>query len=442
MSRRTDRASRESNRGVSDSRRICVFTTSHDATDARVFGREATALAEAGYDVTLFTPFGPSRVEDGVRIRAFTDIDTGDGQPPLPGVGTRVQWAFELLGELYDTDYDVYHFHDAELLPTGAALSVLTHGRVIYDVHENVENVLRHKELLPEPVRPALAGAISVIERTLARATDGIVAASTDIAERFGGHPDVITVTNYPRVKWAKRATERGVVPDVGESSDSGSGDSDGEGNDSDESDGRESEGENDEPVRFVYCGLLSEDRGIPRLIDAVDRVPDEHDVRLVIGGKYETDADERRIERKGRESSRVSLVGWQNSLADVFDLLYRSDVGMMVFAPDPNKTRAAHRSNKLFWYMAAALPIVVSDIGNWTEVVEDAECGIPVDPLATDEIAATMADLAENPRKRRELGAAGHDAALSTYNWEVQRDRLFDLYERLLGPLPAKIEL
>jgi len=52
------------------------------------------------------------------------------------------------------------------------------------------------------------------------------------------------------------------------------------------------------------------------------------------------------------------------------------------------------------------------------------------------------MADLAENPEKRRELGAAGHDAALSTYNWEVQRDRLFDLYERLLGPLPAKIEL
>ena len=419
--------SRGRSRRSSDPRRVCMLTTSHDATDARVFGREATALAESGYDVTLYTPFGPSRTEAGVRIRSFKRIDTGDGQPPLPGAKTRVQWAFELLGELYDTDYDVYHFHDAELLPTGAALSVLTNGRVVYDVHENVENVLRHKELLPEPVRPVMANAISVVERGLARAADGIVAASAGIAERFSDHPDVITVTNYPRVKWAERAAERGVVPDRTA-----------DGNQAED----ESEQGDDGPVRFVYCGLLSEDRGIPRLIDAIDRVPDEYDVELVVGGKYESEADERRIERKGNASDRVSLVGWQDTLADVFDLLYGSDVGVMVFAPDPNKTRAAHRSNKLFWYMAATLPIVVSDIGNWTEVVENAGCGVPVDPLDTDAIAAAMADLAENPEKRRELGAAGHDAALSTYNWEVQRDRLFDLYERLLGPLPAKIEL
>ncbi|PSP76820.1 hypothetical protein BRC86_00755 [Halobacteriales archaeon QS_3_64_16] len=416
--------SRSSNR-ASDGRRVCVFTTSHDATDARVFHREAVALAEAGYDVTLFTPFGPSRIEDGVRIRSFEGIDTGEGQPPLPGVKTRVYWALDLLGELYDTDYDLYHFHDAELLPTGAALSILTNGEVVYDVHENVENVLRHKELLPEPVRPALAGAISLVERGLARATDGVVAASTDIAERFESHPEVITVTNYPQVKWAKRAADRGVVPDLG--TDTGS---------------VAEESEANEPVRFVYCGLLSEDRGIPQLIDAIERVPEERDVELAIGGKYETDADEALIERMGSGSDRVSLVGWQDTLEDVFELLYGADVGMMVFAPDPNKTRAAHRSNKLFWYMAAALPIVVSDIGNWTEVVEGADCGIPVDPLDTEEIAAVMTDLAENPEKRRELGAAGHEAALSAYNWEVQRDRLFDLYERLLGPLPAKIEL
>lgn len=428
-----ERMSRRSPTQSSGDQRVCMLTTSHDATDARVFGREATALAEAGYDVTLYTPFGPSRVEDDVRIRSFRGIDTGDGQPPLPGVKTRIKWAMELLGELYDTDYDVYHFHDAELLPTGAALSVLTNGKVVYDVHENVEDVLRHKELLPEPVRPALAGAISVVERGLARAVDGIVAASADIAERFFDHPNVITVTNYPRVKWAERARERGVVPAP-----------DAAGVTGDDGIGAESKhsASSDGTIRFVYCGLLSEDRGIPRLIDAIERVPEEYDVELVIGGKYESERDERIIERKGRASDRISLVGWQDTLADVFDLLYDSDVGMMVFEPDPNKTRAAHRSNKLFWYMAAALPIVVSDIGNWTEVVEEAGCGIPVDPLSTDDIAATMAELAANPRKRRELGAAGHDAALSVYNWEVQRDRLFDLYERLLGPLPAKIEL
>jgi glycosyltransferase involved in cell wall biosynthesis len=400
--------------------RICLCTTSHDATDARVFHREAVSLANSGYDVTLYTPFGTSRVEDGVRIRSFKGIETGDGPPPLPGVGTRVRWAFELLGELVGTDYEVYHIHDSELLPTAAVLSTVTDGRVIYDVHENVEDVLRHKELLPASIRPLLADGISLVERALARTTDGVVAASRGIAERFSTHPHVITVTNYPQVKWAKRALERGVVPDIGSEHTTPSTDG-----------GRAEEG----PVRFVYCGLLSEDRGIPRLIDAIDRVSAEREVELVIGGKYESDAAEALIGRKGRESDRTRLVGWQDTLSDIFELLYDADVGLMVFAPDPNKTRAAHRSNKLFWYMAAALPIVVSDIGNWTDVVEDADCGIPVDPLDTDEIAAVMGDLADDPERRRQYGKAGHDAALSEYNWEVQRDRLFDLYERLTGP-------
>lgn len=408
-----------SSRGRRDgSRRVCVFTTSHDATDARVFGREASTLAEAGYDVTLYTPFGPSRTEDGVRIRSFEGIETGDGQPPLPDVPTRLRWAWDLLVELYDTDYDVYHFHDSELLPVGVALTVLTNGRVVYDVHENVENVLRHKELLPGPVRPVLASAISTIETTLAGFVDGVVVASEDIARRFAGHENVITVTNYPRIQWAKRAAAVGALPDP---------------------DGSGTQGE---PVQFVYCGLLSEDRGIPTVIEAISRVPEAHDVRLVIGGKYESADDRRLIEREAAGNDRVELVGWQDTLDDVFDLLYESDVGVMCFLPDPNKTYAAHRSNKLFWYMAAAIPIVVSDIGNWTDVVAGNDCGIPVDPLDPDAIAAAMTELVENPQRRAELGLNGHEAALESYNWEVQRDRLFDLYERLVGAVPTRIDL
>ena len=399
--------------------RVCVCTTSHDATDARVFGREASTLAAAGYNVTLYTPFGRSRTEDGVAIRSFEGIETGDGQPPLPGVATRLRWAWDLFVELYDTDYDVYHVHDSELLPVGVALAVLTNSRVVYDVHENVESVLRHKELLPGSVRPVLAGAISVVETTLAGRIDGVVAASEGIARRFAGHENAITVTNYPRVQWTRRAQEVGALPDH-------------------DSPDPESEAG---PVQFVYCGLLSEDRGIPTVIEAVSDVPEAHDIRLVLGGKYENEEDRRVIEHDAAETDRVELVGWQDTLADVFDLLYESDVGVMCFEPDPNKTNAAHRSNKLFWYMAAALPIIVSDIGNWTDVVEGNDCGIAVDPLDPEAIADAMTELVENPERRAELGLHGYEAALSTYNWEVQRDRLLDLYDRLIGPLPTKIE-
>lgn len=385
---------------------ICFLSTSHDATDARVFHREAVSLAEAGYDVTYYTPFSPTETVDGVDIRSVEldgiDTDGGDG-PPLPEVADRLRTAFALLRTLYDTDYDVYHFHDVELLPVGVALSVLTNGRVVYDVHEDVEHVVGHKDLFPRPLRPLLSRVVSTLERRLAASVDGVIAASADIAARFADHDNTVIVTNYPARRWAENAEETALTADE-----------DGEG------------------VQFVYCGLLSELRGIPTVIEAIEAVPEEHDVSLVIGGKYASEDDRRRIEQAARGTDRVELVGWLPSLAAVIDLFYESDVGVMCFEPEPNKTHAAHRSNKLFQYMAARLPIIVSDVGNWTDVVEGNDCGIAVDPTDPERIAAAMTALVEDPDRRARFAENGHRAALETYNWETQRERLLGLYDRL----------
>jgi glycosyltransferase involved in cell wall biosynthesis len=386
-----------------DGLRVCVFTTAHDATSDRVVQREAASLEAAGHDVTYYTPYerGPddSDGDDRVDVVSYDHVESGS----LLSLPDRVRMAGRVARVLRNTDYDVYHFHDVEALPVGVYLGRHADAATVYDVHEHVPDTLRHKPIFPKPVRPLVAGVASVLERTLARFVDGLVAASPDIARRFADHDGLTIVTNYPRRRWAEETD-----PDVATRS------------------------SDREPVRFVYRGLLSEGRGVYTLMDAIERVPDRHDVRLVLGGRFASEAVETAVQQRVEASDRVEFVEWFPSLSGMIDHFRSADVGLVCFHPDPNKTNAVHRSNKLFQYMAAALPVVVSDIGNWATLVDEEDCGLTVDPEDPQAIADRMVELLENPDERARLGKNGHAAALREYNWERQRERLLALYDRL----------
>jgi glycosyltransferase involved in cell wall biosynthesis len=382
---------------------VCVFTTAHSATDARVVDREARSLAEAGHDVTYYTPRGDGADSpvDGVERRTYGSMADENA---VPGMGERLRLASAAGHELAGTDYDVYHFHDAELLPVGAGLSAATDGAVVYDVHENVRDVLGHKDFFPESVREPLASLAGGTELGLSHLVDALVVASPDIAERFARFEEVTTVTNYPRRSRAEHT-------------------------DMDAQAAAATDGE----ATVAYCGLLSEERGITTLVDAVERVPEAYDVSLVLGGKYESDAFERRLTERAADSDRVEVRGWLPTLDDVVDMFREADIGAFTFRPEPNKTDAVHRSNKLFQYMATGLPLVVSDVGEWSTLVTDEDCGVPVDPRDPSAVADALAELTADADRRVELARNGHRAALERYNWETQRDRLLDLYDELV---------
>jgi glycosyltransferase involved in cell wall biosynthesis len=373
--------------------RVCVFTTAHDSTDSRVVEREAASLAANGYDVTYYTPFDG---DCSVDVVSYDDVADGS----MLSISERLQAAVKVAVELADSEYDVYHFHDVEALPVGVLLSVLTDAEIVYDVHENVEDTLKHKPIFSWPLREIIARVASVTELTLSQFVDELIVASPDVAERFADRENVTVVTNYPRRKWAE-----GTVP------------------------AEHIDPDPDAPTELVYRGLPSEDRGIGTIIDAVERVPDDRDIRLSIGGKYGSDADREAIEPRIEQSDRVEFVEWFPSLAGMIDHFRDADIGLICFHPAPNKTNAAHRSNKLFQYMAAGLPIVVSDIGNWPTVVGEADCGVAVDPEDPAAVAEAITDLVDDPQRRAELGRNGHQAALDQYNWEAQEAKLLEVY-------------
>ena len=82
---------------------------------------------------------------------------------------------------------------------------------------------------------------------------------------------------------------------------------------------------------------------------------------------------------------------------------------------------------------MAAARPVVASEIGLVGEIVRDARCGIVVEPGDAAAHAEALAHLLDDPDAER-MGRNGRDAFLARFDFERQADRLVALYGAVLG--------
>jgi len=91
----------------------------------------------------------------------------------------------------------------------------------------------------------------------------------------------------------------------------------------------------------------------------------------------------------------------------------------------------------KMFEYMAMGLPVVVSDVPLYREVIESADCGFCVDPESPQAVADAIGWLISNPDRAAQMGQRGRQAVLDRYSWEPESRKLFRFYQDLL-PRPV----
>ena len=177
-----------------------------------------------------------------------------------------------------------------------------------------------------------------------------------------------------------------------------------------------------------AYAGGIGAIRGAREMIAAMNLLPKSLGARLVLAGVFfppELEAELRRMP----EWERVEFVGWK-SQSEVKDLLTESRAGLVLFHPAPNHTEA--QPNKLFEYMAAGIPVIASDFPLWRQIVEEAGCGMLVDPLEPRAIAASIQWILEHPQQAEAMGRRGQDAVRARYNWNNEAQKLLELYEGL----------
>ncbi len=99
------------------------------------------------------------------------------------------------------------------------------------------------------------------------------------------------------------------------------------------------------------------------------------------------------------------------------------ADVGHALYDPiDDNNRFSGTASNKLLEYMAAGLPILVSDRPGLRKLIERYDCGLTADESDPVSIAAAVNSLLGNPERVRRMGAN----AARTFEEEFRYDRQF----------------
>jgi glycosyltransferase involved in cell wall biosynthesis len=367
------------------------LASTHRAGDPRIFHKECRTLAEAGYEVVLVVPHERDEVVGGVQIRAV----------PVPASGKdRLRHTLRdvyrrALAEGPDA---VYHLHDAELLPAGLALKARGR-RVVYDAHEDTPKQVRYQHWIPRRMRPPVALGYAALERLAGRLFDGIITAEPPNAERFPSEK-VVVIHNYPIVSELEQA---GAVPYA------------------------------DRDALVVYVGSISRVRGAEEMVRMMRWLPDALRAELVLAGGHHP-ASLRDALGALAGPVRLTQTGYVDR-PGVAEILARARVGLAVLHPVQKYVEAY--PTKLFEYMAAGLPVVVSDFPGWRAIVDEAGCGLAVDPLDEAALAGAVRWLLEHPAEAEAMGRRGQAAVRERYGWAHEGRRLVGFYERLAAGLP-----
>jgi glycosyltransferase involved in cell wall biosynthesis len=120
--------------------------------------------------------------------------------------------------------------------------------------------------------------------------------------------------------------------------------------------------------IRFVYLGGLDEHKGIKWLINAFKKINNKN-INLSIAGKGKM---ENFIRQASEEDNRIKYLGYLNE-EQINKLLYKSDVLIVPsiwYEPFGRVVIDAYRN---------IMPVIGSDIGGLSEIIEDKETGLLV---------------------------------------------------------------
>jgi glycosyltransferase involved in cell wall biosynthesis len=110
-----------------------------------------------------------------------------------------------------------------------------------------------------------------------------------------------------------------------------------------------------------------------------------------------------------------------------VSELLSISDVCVL-------SSKAEGFSNSIIEYMAAARPVVATDVGGAREAIREGETGYLVKPGDDETMAERIISLLADPERARRMGERGLQVVNENFSCEALFERTHELYQRLLA--------
>ncbi len=363
--------------------KVCHFTSAHPSDDIRIFHKECVSLASAGYEVYLVTANGKEGVFHGVNV---VSVKTTSSNRFIRMMKT----SKAVYKKALSLDADIYHFHDPELLPF--ALRIKRKGKkVIYDAHEDVPRQILSKFWIPSILRKTISFFFEKFENRVAKRLSYVVVSTPTIKNRFiQVNSKTEDICNYPLLKenlhipsWSTRKTE------------------------------------------ICYIGGITRIRGVFELVESLRYT---EGVRLNIAGAFSPESLKQELQAKD-EWTKVNDCGFVGR-EEVSKILNTSKIGIVTLYPQPNYLESL--PIKMFEYMLSGIPVIASDFPLWRQIIEDAQCGVCVNPKDPKEIADKINQLLNDDALAERMGQNGREAVLNEYNWGVQETKLLAIYKSL----------
>lgn len=373
------------------SKGIIHFTTVHPRTDTRIRLKQVTSISLAlKKPIALFVSDGK-----GNELDYATGVEIIDIGLPLGGRKVRMtKGAWMMFLAVLKARPSLAHFHDPELIPVGIALKICG-IKVIYDVHEDVPRQILSKFWVYSWLRHPIALVVELVEWFAAYIFDGIVTATHTISARFPTQK-TLTVQNFPIVNELVLAR---INPFTQRS------------------------------PHVAYIGGITLARGAIEMVQAQELVTVK-DVRLELGGTFSPANLENKVKALPGWS-RVIQHGWVDRRA-IATILGDVQAGLVVLHPIRNYPDAL--PVKMFEYMASGLPVIASDFPIWRQIIENASCGLLVDPCDPNAIAQAIDWILKHPNEAEAMGHRGREAVQKKYNWELESQKLIKFYKLLLA--------
>lgn len=410
--------------------RICLVTPGHVSTNPRLV-KEADALTAAGCEVTVAaadylrwareadlefasrpwraaerTPFGPlapfpARLKQGVRQRLAQRLLKAGASAELLENAAWHPAVPELAAAASKIAADLYIAHYPAALPAAAKAARMHGGRYAFDAEDF------HLGDVPE-------GPAHDFTRRLTRAIEGrylpgaayVSAASPDIAgayaEAYGVATPTVILNVFPAAEAPPAPTPRGTARPG--------------------------------PSLYWFSQTIGPDRGLECAVEAIARAASQPNLFLLgapaagyrerLSGFAQTLGCAERLHfLPPAPPSQMAF------LAAGFDVGLASEIGHT-----PNNRLAL--SNKLFTYLLAGLPVVLSDTLAQARFAAEAPACLRLYPRGEPEALAVELDrLLLDPAQLCAARAAAFELGRARYNWECESRALVDLVRRSLAP-------
>ncbi len=329
----------------------------------------------------------------------------------IPGFGS-TSWR-RALPELHDyelafgpvidaLDPDVIHAHDVHMIGIAerAVARAKFRGRPmlwIYDAHEYVKGLARYSR--------QIVGAWTDLEGEYIRDADRVITVSAPLAELLvhdyglARSPDLVLNIPIIRTDQDDAMTIRDVI------------------------------GFPDETPLVVYSGGIDATRGVHTLVEAIGQTPGVH---LGLVAKARTNYILTLLETasRGGFEDRIHIVGFVDP-DKVVPFLSGATMAVHPMVSDKMNHQIA-LPNKIFEYLNARLPVVVSDNKAMSDLVKEHGVGEVFVAEDSEDLALAIGQvLADYDAYRNAIETSG---VLEKYTWQAQGDTLLDVYADLLG--------